>query len=203
MQLQRWKNLLSRLEIRQNDDIWLALIAAYSEQHRSYHTAAHIQDCLNLLDWAAPQIASPDIIEIALWFHDAVYDPHAHDNEEQSAGWAESFLADHGASFALSRQVHALIMATRHTVLPKKQDAIWMVDIDLSILGSEAEAYDGFEAAIRHEYNWVAEDIFRRKRASILRAFLERPRLYTTDTFHERFEKPARSNLERALNTLA
>ena len=203
MQLQRWKNLLSRLEIRQNDDIWLALVAAYSEQHRAYHTATHIQDCLSLLDWVSPQVASPDIIEIALWFHDAVYDPHAHDNEEQSAGWAESFLADHGAPFALSRQVHALIMATRHTAKPVKEDANWMVDIDLSILGSKPEAYDGFETAIRHEYNWVEEDVFQQKRARILRSFLERPRLYSTDPFHERFEKAARSNLERTLHLLA
>ena len=215
MNLQRWRTLLSRLGLRQDDAARDALVAAYHEPHRHYHTADHINACLCFLDEAAGRMKNPEIVEIALWYHDAVFDPRAADNEERSAIWAESFLSAHGAAPDLSTQVYRLIMATRHAVAdnaasdtapsdaaPSDADRAWMIDIDLAVLGGDPVTYDRFENAIRQEYAWVDDAIFCEKRAALLRSFLDRPRLYATDYFFTRFEKSARLNLERALCAL-
>ena len=41
-----------------------------------------------------PLATQPDAMEIALWYHDAIYDTHAADNEEQSATLAAHILRD-------------------------------------------------------------------------------------------------------------
>src|SRR5678809_692845 len=61
------------------------LTDAYAEPHRCYHTQQHIAECLEEFDEARHLARDPVAIELALWFHDAVYNPRAADNEEQSA----------------------------------------------------------------------------------------------------------------------
>ena len=58
---------------------------AYTEPQRYYHTQQHIAECLREFDQARHFARQPAAAELALWFHDAVYDPSRGDNEEQSA----------------------------------------------------------------------------------------------------------------------
>jgi predicted metal-dependent HD superfamily phosphohydrolase len=93
-------------------------------------------------------------------------------------------------------------MDTRHVVSPASNDGRYVVDIDLSILGEAAERFDAYERAIRLEYAHVPDDAFRPGRATILRQFLDRPRIYGTDFFRDRYEATARANLARSLAAL-
>jgi predicted metal-dependent HD superfamily phosphohydrolase len=77
-----------------------------------------------------------------------------------------------------------------------------VVDIDLSILGAPPETFDAYQEAIREEYSWVPGFLYRRKRKKILRSFLTRDRIFTTDFFFGRYEERARQNLEGAVKTL-
>ncbi len=94
-------------------------------------------------------------------------------------------------------------MATRHSEVPRTPDAKLLVDIDLAILGAEPLRFAEYERQIRDEYGFVPEAVFRDKRAVILRGFLERPALFATPAYAERFDLPARANLARAIATLA
>jgi predicted metal-dependent HD superfamily phosphohydrolase len=182
---------------------WFSRLAtAYSEPHRHYHNQRHIGECLAEFDGARHLARHGETIELALWFHDAVYDPKAADNEEQSAALAERCLIEAGVQAAIIAAVDGLIMATKHHEVGTDEDTALMVDVDLSIFGQPEERFLEYEAQIREEYAWVPRIIFGPKRAKILERFLGRKRLYASDWFHDKYERQARRNLEVSIRNL-
>jgi predicted metal-dependent HD superfamily phosphohydrolase len=179
------------------------LESAYAEPGRAYHNSQHIADCLALFDEVRALAQRPGEVEAALWYHDVIYDPRAHDNEERSADWAAHDLKGVDASAQAIERVVALILATQHRGEPKLPDAELLVDIDLSILGRDEVAFAEYDRAIRVEYAWVPEDQYRAGRAAVLRKFLERPVLYRTAPLRERYEAAARRNLAMAIASLS
>jgi predicted metal-dependent HD superfamily phosphohydrolase len=201
---QRWQALCARLGLAgMTEGAWEVLVAAYTEPLRAYHNLTHIAECLAHLNATSLAPAECDIIELALWFHDAVYDTHRHDNEEASAALAELHLTHAGAPATLQAHVSRLILATRHNATPVEMDSRWIVDIDLAILGTDRVRFDEYEHQIREEYYWVPAEDFRKGRATVLRKFLEREAIYLTPPFHARLENAARQNLQRSLKALA
>ena len=184
--------------VGEGDALFARLMAAYAEPQRHYHTQQHLGECLSAFDDAARALAEhPHEVELALWFHDAVYDIKGHDNEQRSADWARTALVDAGVVADIADRVHALVMATRHTAVPSGRDEQLLVDIDLSILGAERARFDEYEQQIRKEYAYVPGFLFRRKRREILKGFLDRPAIYSTPHFHAALEARARDNLRR------
>jgi predicted metal-dependent HD superfamily phosphohydrolase len=177
--------------------LYAQLLARYSEPQRKYHTVQHLRECLQTYAHVHTQLPHGPAVEMALWFHDAIYDVKGHSNEEQSAQWAVRELTQAGVLQRTVEQVHALVLATRHTALPVQADEQLLVDIDLSILGAAPERFAEYEQQIRAEYAFVPGWIFKRKRREILRSFLERPRIYSTDHFHATWEARARANLHK------
>jgi predicted metal-dependent HD superfamily phosphohydrolase len=202
LDLERWNRLLAALGITGESECFDALLAAYSEKHRHYHTTRHIDHCLRELDSATSLAREPAEVELALWFHDAIYDPHSSKNEERSADWACELLTRHHASAERVNRVRDHILATRHEAIAIDADSRLVVDIDLSILGVDEAAYAEFEVNVRKEYRWVPSLLFRRKRAEILESFLARPQIYTTQLFRDRYEVAARRNLTQAIEHL-
>jgi predicted metal-dependent HD superfamily phosphohydrolase len=175
------------------------LIARYSEPHRSYHTLQHLGECFEKLDELRALAEKPPEIELALWFHDAIYDVKRRDNEKKSADWARASALAAGTPAAACDRVHALVMATRHQAVPQGTDAEILVDVDLSILGAAPGRFDEYERQVREEYGWVPEFLFRRERRKILRDLLARPRIFNTARFRDRYEQQALSNIKRSL----
>lgn len=198
----RWQALTADLHIPEDLETYSALRAAYGERHRHYHTLRHLDHCLAELDPARYLATEPAEVEVALWFHDAVYDPHGSSNEEASAQWAERFLRSHAAEPARIGRIREHVLATRHESPAASSDSRLVVDVDLAILGAAQDSYQAFEANVRAEYSWVPEAVFRPKRAEILQSFLDRPRIYQTVPFRDRYETAARSNLAAAISAL-
>lgn len=178
-----------------------ALCRAYAEPQRHYHTLQHLHECLGQADDVLRLAERPGEVLIALWFHDAVYDPRARGNEAASADWARDTVAVAGSRDAAER-VHGLVMATEHHALPDGPDAKMLVDVDLSVLGADAARFDEYDRQVRAEYRHVPELIFRAKRRSVLQGFLARRRIYNTDAYVSRLEARARENLRRAIERL-
>jgi predicted metal-dependent HD superfamily phosphohydrolase len=199
----RWAGLMERLGLAQNLDTFERLQAAYAERHRHYHTSEHINQCLDELDRVRQVAQEPDEVELALWFHDAIYVTRSNKNEAKSADWAAEFLAKDGVDSKRIKRVHDLIMATTHDASAPDPDAMLLVDIDLSILGADRQVYVRFEENVRKEYSWVPGVLFRRTRANILQSFLNRPSVYATENFRDRLEEAARRNLRLAIAELA
>lgn len=195
----RWLRLMASLGFPEEEHSYAELVSAYSEKHRHYHTVEHIDHCLRELDSAIELANEPAEVELALWFHDAVYNPNRSDNEQKSAEWACALLERHRASSDRIERVRTHIMATRHEAPATTLDSQLVVDIDLSILGTSEADYARFDEDVRKEYRWVPSMIFNRKRAEILASFLARPRIYSTGMFFEKYEAQARRNIETAI----
>jgi predicted metal-dependent HD superfamily phosphohydrolase len=200
---ERWKELCHRAGIRGIGRDWHErLVRAWDEPQRHYHNLEHLKECLAMLDQVTHLCDDPTAVEMALWFHDAVYDPKANDNEEQSARLALECLREGGCSEAFVAQVERLILATKSHVSDGVRDTAVMLDIDLSILGQPRERFSRYEEGIRREFAWVPDTTYREKRAAILEAFLARPAIYQTEWFRDRLDQQARSNLKWSIERL-
>src|SRR6185436_9293929 len=90
---ERWRRLWQAAGATGEPAGWYEkLTAAYAEPQRHYHNQQHIAECLAEFDRARHLTQQPVELELALWFHDAVYEPKASDNEEQSAALAQHCL---------------------------------------------------------------------------------------------------------------
>jgi predicted metal-dependent HD superfamily phosphohydrolase len=178
------------------------LVDAWREPQRRYHTVQHLAECIGHLEPVRQLAAAPGQVELALWFHDAVYDVRGHDNEARSAAWAVAELCAAGVAGAAATRVHELVMATRHAALPETPDEALLVDIDLAILGAPQERFAQYEAQVRAEYAWVDDAVFRSRRRDVLTGFLARPTIYATAHFRTLLEAAARANLERSIARL-
>ena len=169
------------------------------QPHRAYHNLEHVTASLCEFDAARHTTDEPDLIETARWFHDAIYDPRAGDNEAQSAALARSLLQSPGVSPHETNRIEQLILATAHQYPPANCREQVIVDVDLTILGQDADSFDLSEQQIRREYEWVPESEFWKKRTQFLQSLLARDVIYYTPFFRDQYETAARANLERTI----
>lgn len=179
----------------------------YAEPQRHYHNWAHVETLLEHFRRWEDEFHRPEPVLWALYWHDAIYDPAARDNEEQSAHLLEQeaveYLSEDDLAFAAT-----IIRATATHTVPDglspddMADLSLFLDLDLSILAAPQPVYDQYEKNIRAEYAFVPEEQFRVGRSAILKGFLNRERLYFTQQAHREWEETARANLERAIAVL-
>ncbi|MBO0765220.1 MAG: HD domain-containing protein [Hyphomicrobiaceae bacterium] len=179
------------------------LVEAYGEPHRHYHTLDHIRALLALLELHGHGAADPRALRLAILFHDVVYDPSRHDNEEASAAVAAERLTRLRFPEALVARVALYIVATRHDRPGEAVgdgDLALLLDLDLSILAAAPGDYQAYASAVRREYGFVPDDLYRAGRRRVLAGFLTRGRIYLTEPLRALWEEPARANLatERA-----
>jgi len=200
---ERWKGAWFNLGSGNPEPRVLAeLLGRYSEPHRAYHNVEHLKDCFRRFDEVHGLARYPAEVLLALWFHDAIYDTRASDNEEESARWAREVVVSSGGPLTSASRIHDLILATRHDSSSIRGDAALVADIDLTILGAPPERFQVYDRQIRQEYAWVPEPDFREARLQILEGFLARPAIYLTGPFRRKYETQARQNLETAVAEL-
>ncbi len=170
-----------------------AMICAYVENGLAYHNLDHIEECCRLLDEHRSHAEDEIAVELAIFFHDAVYNTTRRDNEQMSAHYARDLLK----RYRRVEVVAELIMDTRHADIPATSDGRLICDIDLAVLGKSAEAYAEYAKAIRMEYAWVTDADYRVGRSNVLAGFLGRERIFLTDNFHDEYEIAARENLAK------
>lgn len=198
-----WEAVWKRLGASDaGEELYRQLVACYSEPHRKYHTIQHLDECFTHLENMRSLADHADEVEIALWFHDAVYETTKKDNEQRSAEWARDSVLTAGGSSDQADRIYELIMTTQHDAIPVGRDAQVLVDIDLGILGADASRFDEYEIQVREEYSWVPESLYRAARKKILEQFLAREWIYSTGLFRSEYETRARQNLAWSLMRL-
>ncbi|MEO5672932.1 MAG: N-methyl-D-aspartate receptor NMDAR2C subunit [Ramlibacter sp.] len=198
-----WRAIWRDLGAYPPDGLHAQLLASWSESHRHYHAPQHLRECLERFESVRGLAKHPGEVALALWFHDAFYDPRRQDNEHRSAEWARAAALQAGVPEESAARIHALVMATCHQTVPDDADGQLLVDVDLSILGAEPARFDESDAQIREEYAHVPHAQFVERRRGILGGFLARPSIYSTEHFHALLEQRARANLQRAVARLS
>jgi predicted metal-dependent HD superfamily phosphohydrolase len=187
---------------RAADEVLAELVRLYSSEGRYYHNLDHLQDVLRTVHVLAHLATDLAAVRFAAWFHDAIYDPRASNNEERSAALCAQRLALLGVPSVTLAAAVEMIRATRdHRPRGRDLDTAILLDADLAILGASTPEYARYAAAIRQEYAWAPEPDYRRGRRMVLESFLARPRLYLTAPMLPR-EGQARQNLAAEIAAL-
>jgi len=189
-----------------SEEVRERLVGIYSGPDRYYHNLEHIRTLLALAEEHAGEFTDREAVEAAIWFHDAVYDTRKADNEAESAKLAKQLLAGAASDDRIERIAAMIGASAKHGIPASMQgaaarDCALFLDMDLAILGSPAGEYDAYERAVRLEYSWVLDEAWIAGRSQVLRNFLARPFIYTTQ-FGKSHEAGARSNLTRSLARL-
>jgi predicted metal-dependent HD superfamily phosphohydrolase len=191
-------SLVDRWPLPDQLDLRDELLAAWDRP--GYHDLLHLTEVLDRLDRLVEDGAAfdPTSVALAAWFHDAVYDGVA-DDEERSAQWAERVLPP-----AYAAEVARLVRMTAHH-RPADDDAAGgaLSDADLAILAAPRERYDTYAAGVRADFAEVTDADFRAGRRAVLQDLAARPHLFHSARARELWETAARANLEREISELA
>lgn len=168
----------------------------YSEPGRHYHTMRHIVHCLATLDANATLADDRDAVELALWFHDAIYEAGAPDNEARSA---ELFLerSEGALAPALRERVAELVMATVHPSRADSVDGGLISDVDLSGFALPRSAFLRDSVRVRREFADRDDAAFWPAQREFLDALTGRGPVFATPELRERLEQAARDNIDR------
>jgi predicted metal-dependent HD superfamily phosphohydrolase len=195
-----WQRCLGESARDDSQAIHQRLLGGYNEPGRYYHTFEHIRHCLAMFDTCRSEIDEPDAVELAIWFHDVIFEPGNPDNEALSAGlYAE--LSDGAHTQETRQRVNRLIMATLHDGdALHDDDARYMVDIDLSSFGLPWEAFLRDSENLRREAGDLSDEEFYNKAIGFHDYLQSRDRFFQTDFFATRFEDQARANIARYID---
>ena len=196
-------DLAQRWPVARADAVRDALLEAYGDAARGYHDLRHLTEVLERLEELAsngePFDALP--VQLAAWFHDAVYDgrPGA---EERSARWASEALAG-VVDQDVAGEVERLVLLTAgHQVGEGDVNGAALCDADLAILAAPHVRYAAYAADVRREYGHLTDGEFSEGRAAVLGGLVGRRPLFATTYGQDRWEAAARVNIARELAAL-
>ena len=214
--LGRWLELCKRTGAKGNaeyhEKLYHCLVYYYKAPGRHYHTLEHIKGCLSKFDEIKHLLKELDVVELAIWFHDAIYEfwTKPNENEQFSASLAIFFiehLMDIPHERQLGSRVAYLIENTQYfregMPFEKTSDAKYFVDLDLYYgWGGDMNDFRGKSELVAKEFEWVESDMYKRERVKVLGSFLVRSPFYLTDYFRDRYEEQTKANLERTIQEL-
>jgi predicted metal-dependent HD superfamily phosphohydrolase len=176
----------------------------YNGQTRDYHNIGHIGRTLSYLDDLIHRsgyvIGKPKIamMQLAIFYHDAVYVPGASFNEAMSTNYFTMHNRYIGVSTEVMLDIVEIIEATAHHQ-PSDFFARLVCGADLYELGTEY--YSQNRMAIWREYGQPQGQAWKDGRSAFLNKYLNYNRLFLTPgTDH--LEKLAREQMETELSEL-
>ena len=143
---------------------------------------------------------NPDAVEMAIYFHDVIYNTQAEDSENRSADFYHN-AAMQSSDISFRIEVENLIKGTKwlgmqdHTI-PQTDDLKLLHDIDFSIFAADYKRFLEYDNGIRKEYAHVPDTDFKAARGYFLNRFgsYGPPNVFQTPYFDN---DKARENLKR------
>ncbi|XP_061173310.1 uncharacterized protein LOC133182476 [Saccostrea echinata] len=206
---QRWLTL-ARDILRIQEDVcqkwWGYIEQKYSESQRHYHTLSHLEEMFQHFDQYHEKLDKPELVSLAIYFHDIIYDPKASDNEERSADVFTQFVKESSANLKEDERDkvrHWILLTKSHSVQERAEaDLQYFLDMDMAVLGRTPEDYRKYAAQIRDEYSHYPDQDYRKGRSAVLKGFSQRQRIYASDEFHKLYHDIAVQNMTAEILTL-
>lgn len=193
-----WQRCHPGAGARAPDAVFAEIVDHYGEPHRHYHTIAHVDDCLERFDRIHSLAQDPGAIELALWFHDVIFDSRSRDNERRSAAYYADRAA--GATPSFQRHVRSMILASNHADANCIHDLCYVLDIDIAGFGHPWAQFRSTTDLVRAEYPHQSDAVFAESMAKFLGGLASRPWIFATDYFRDACEATARSNIAALLD---
>lgn len=173
----------------------------HQESHRHYHNLSHLYNLLLVLEQQVAQ--DSHLLQLAIWYHDYIYDPAQKNNEAQSAQWAQQDWQAYLNPPQQQQLQHYIVATAHHQPISSTADELLFLDLDLSILAATPSVYKAYSQAIEKEYTTIYTlEEYRNGRQKVLQNFLGRSQLFYSSFFLEQYEAAAHANLQAELQEL-
>lgn len=182
------------------DTLWQDLEKTYSGKNRYYHNLTHLEEMIVQYERYHSELTFPVEVLYAIFYHDYIYKATSKENELKSAELAISILPENAK---INKElVFEMIVATKLHAHNRVEDINWLIDFDLKILSKEWEDYEVYFKQIRKEYKIYPDLLYSPGRKKALQHFLENEFIFQTETFRSKFEKQARENILKEIQSL-
>jgi predicted metal-dependent HD superfamily phosphohydrolase len=202
--VRRWHALAAKigLDRARSQQVGDELLSQYSSISRHYHGVAHIVSLLAGFDAIQAAFEQPLAAELAIFFHDVIYDPTRHDNEEQSAQQLQNLL-DGLVERSLLETAARSIEATKQHARTLSHETNLLLDLDMAILGQPWPVYERYAQGVMQEYLPVyGEPAYRHGRRTLfLEPTIARGTVFLTDAFQP-LHPQAMQNMQREAEML-
>ena len=192
VRLEKFLSRISTMDPEQINKVKDKLLFFYESFERTYHNLEHIHQCLWELDQVNDFSLDKATVELAIWFHDLVYDPTSKKNEERSQSLMKQMLSEFVNTDILDRASQIILGETLSL------EGLIFHDIDFAILGQSTVDYQIYLQNIMEEFIDVPRIVFYIRRKKLLKGLLK-DKIYLTETFNERYEESAIANINREL----
>ena len=181
-------------------DLWKSIETKYTEKHRTYHNLKHLEELFSYFDDYKTHLEQPDLVAFSIFYHDIIYNIWKKDNEEKSADFALEVLNTLLPELSLEIIKEQIVATKTHE--SEHLDTQYLIDFDLAVLGQSSEVYQQYSKLIRTEYKLVPSLLYKQGRKKVLQHFIDKPFIYKTNSFIEKFEEQAKTNLQNELNNI-
>jgi len=196
----RWLNLIERIGkiFKVSTDILplyydMVLKPAYTAETRHYHNLKHIEYMLDHVKDFKLTDTEKIKLEIAIWFHDLIYDASRSNNEALSAITVTTFCQTAGLDDLSQGEIVDLILMTKPDLPARTELQKILCDLDLRGFAEDWQPENG--AKIRLEYSHLSDEEFNKGRKEFLKTMLNKKFIYYTGTYRSTLEFQARHNL--------
>ncbi len=193
-----WSTVHSNVDTEQVRRKYLSLVHNYTESHRFYHNLFHIQAMLQDLDEISSLSKKKKAtIQLAIFYHDCIYNIGASDNEIQSKMVFDEDCKALGLEEPIA-EVGDMIMST---ALYDQQGSVNILgDLDLATLALPYPAYSNLGKLLFEEYgSRFTEAQMIEGRKEFLLKMLSLPEIFTNNP---EMDSLAHANMGRQLAEL-
>lgn len=179
-----------------------ALWDPMTQPDRHYHTPVHVLAMFCYAERAGAELSDPE--QLAIWFHDAIYDPVAPPgrNENETADWMRRLLLAAGLPRpTVDQAADAIRWTARHLDEHVPPEHRLIMDLDLAGLTAEPENFERQSRAVRLEAGHLSEEKYRSGKIYFFEQLLARPHFFRSEAFAP-WEQRARQAVKQEIEKL-